>query len=440
MDGRPRKRETDVTPAAARHKSPQCSGGRVGPAVAATPAKRLSAPIGGPLLARMLRTRIRRGDLRLRFPDGQVQVFGDATGPTIRAHVPDPVWCLRLATDPAMALGDAYMAGALVMEEGQVSDLTDLLGANAVRRPAVAAPPSARWWRDRREQWNDRRESRRNVAAHYDLSLDFYARFLDEDLQYSCAYFIRPGMSLEAAQLAKKRHLAAKLLLNPGQRVLDIGCGWGGLAMTLAEENRVRVDGVTLSGEQLEVATRRVRERNLLQCVRLSLIDYRDLDGPYDRIISVGMFEHVGRPHYRAYFDQLRRLLTDDGVAVIHTIGRADGPGFTQPWIARRIFPGGYIPALSEIVRAVEDAGLIITDIEVLRLHYAETLRHWRERFLARRDEIEAMYDDRFCRMWEFYLAVSETAFRRRDHSVFQIQLARRIDAVPLTRDYLAGI
>ncbi|MEO8115601.1 MAG: cyclopropane-fatty-acyl-phospholipid synthase family protein, partial [Phenylobacterium sp.] len=280
--------------------------------------------------------------------------------------------------------------------------------------------------------------ARRNVAHHYDLSVDFYRRFLDPDLQYSCGYFPTPQTSLEEAQAAKKRHLAAKLLIQPDHRVLDIGCGWGGLALTLAQETGALVEGITLSTEQLAAARARAAAQGLDARARFSLVDYRDVAGPYDRIVSVGMFEHVGRPNFQTYFDQVARLLDDDGVAVIHSIGRSEGPGFTQPWIAKYIFPGGYIPALSEVMAAIERAGLIVTDIEILRLHYAETLRCWRERFQAQRAEIAVLYDERFCRMWEFYLSVSEIAFRYRGHMVFQLQLAKRIDTVPLTRDYIA--
>jgi len=226
-------------------------------------------------------------------------------------------------------------------------------------------------------------------------------------------------------------------MIQPGQTVLDIGCGWGGLGLTLAQETGAEVEGVTLSTEQLATARARAECAGLANRARFSLTDYRDVQGPYDRIVSVGMFEHVGRPNFQAYFDQVARLLKDDGVAVIHSIGRYDGPGFTQPWIAKYIFPGGYIPALSEVLPAIERAGLMVTDIELLRLHYAETLRCWRERFMAQRAEIAQIYDERFCRMWEFYLCVSEIAFRYRGHMVFQLQLTKKIDAAPLTRDYI---
>jgi cyclopropane-fatty-acyl-phospholipid synthase len=357
----------------------------------------------------------------------------------VALRIADARWLARIAGNPSLGLGEAYMEGGLVLETGDIYELADLIGRNAKLRPLKPAGALERWWLDRRLQANARRAARRNVAHHYDLSVDFYRRFLDPDLQYSCAYFPHPGASLDEAQAAKKRHLAAKLLLRPGLKVLDIGCGWGGLALSLARATGVEVEGVTLSSEQLATARARAERAGLAGRARFSLTDYRDVTGQYDRIVSVGMFEHVGRPNYQAYFDQLAKLLADDGVALLHSIGRADGPSFTQPWIAKYIFPGGYIPSLSEVLPHVERAGLIVTDIEILRLHYAETLKAWRGRFQANRAEVAQLYDERFCRMWEFYLAISELAFRYRGHFVFQMQLAKRIDAAPITRDYIAG-
>ena len=382
---------------------------------------------------------IREGDLRVRMPSGEVLTLGDGSGPPVALHITSRRWLMRLALNPSMALGEGYMDGGVILDRGSMHDLVDLIGRNARYRPLKRASGLSRWWLDRRLHANSRAAARRNVAHHYDLSVDFYRRFLDPDLQYSCAYFERPGMSLDAAQTAKKRHLAAKLLLARGQKVLDIGCGWGGLGLSLARAADVEVDGITLSTEQLATARWRAEGSGLNGRARFSLTDYRDVEGPYDRVISVGMFEHVGRPNYQTYFNQIARLLKDDGVAVVHSIGRADGPALTEPWIAKYIFPGGYIPSLSEVLPCVERAGLIVTDIEILRLHYAETLRCWRERFMARRGEIERMYDARFCRMWEYYLCVSEMAFRYRGHMVWQMQLAKRVDTVPITRDYMAG-
>ena len=381
---------------------------------------------------------IREGDLMVRLPGGREFTLGDGSGPPVAVRIVTPRWLARIAANPSMGLGEAYMEGGLVLESGAIHDLADLIGRNAKHRPLRRASALWRWWLDRRLMANARRAARRNVAHHYDLSVDLYRRFLDPDMQYSCAYFPHPGASLEEAQAAKKRHLAAKLLLQPGQKVLDIGCGWGGLALSLARAAQVEVDGITLSTEQLATAKARAEAAGLAGRARFSLTDYRDVRGRYDRIVSVGMFEHVGRPNYQVYFDQMAKLLKDDGVAVLHSIGRADGPAFTQPWIARYIFPGGYIPSLSEVLPCVERAGLMVTDIEILRLHYAETLKAWRERFAAHRAEIAALYDERFCRMWEFYLALSEIAFRYRGHFVFQMQLAKKVDAAPITRDYIA--
>jgi cyclopropane-fatty-acyl-phospholipid synthase len=388
-------------------------------------------------LQSFLRKVVREGALTVRLPDGTAWDLGDGGGPPITVAITSARWVTRLALNPSLAFGEAYMNGGLVLERGGIYDLVDLIGRNAKYRPLKRAGALERWWLDRLLQANQRVAARRNVHHHYDLSVDFYRRFLDPDMQYSCAYFADPGVSLEEAQLAKKRHIAAKLLLGPDHRVLDIGCGWGGLALTLAKETGALVDGVTLSTEQLATAQARAEAAGLASRARFSLTDYRDVQGPYDRIVSVGMFEHVGRPNFRAYFDQIARLLNDDGVAVIHSIGRYEGPSFTQPWIAKYIFPGGYIPAMSEVLACVERAGLMVADVEVLRLHYADTLRAWRERFTAQRAEIAELYDERFCRMWEFYLCLSEIAFRHRGHMVFQLQLVKKVDAVPVTRDYI---
>ncbi|MDB5453195.1 MAG: cfa2 [Caulobacteraceae bacterium] len=388
-------------------------------------------------LARMLGRIVQTGSLTVLLPDAASVVVGDGavTGAvTVRIRDHGTLW--RLALNPDLALGEAYMDGGLTVERGTIFDLLDLMARNLAARPKRRPGPYAKLKR-LREQANGRTAARRNVAHHYDLSLDLYRRFLDEDLQYSCAYFEQPDMTLEEAQAAKKRHLAAKLLLQPDQRVLDIGCGWGGLALTLAEDSGVQVTGITLSREQLAAARSRAQGRRLTDRVEFHLQDYRDVQGPFDRIVSVGMFEHVGVPNYQAYFDAIARLLTEDGVAVVHAIGQVEITEGTQPWIGKYIFPGGYTPALSEVLPAIERAGLQVTDIEILRLHYAETLKAWRARFAARRGEIAAHYDERFCRMWEFYLSLSEVGFRHRGCMVFQIQLSKRIDAVPLTRDYM---
>jgi cyclopropane-fatty-acyl-phospholipid synthase len=327
------------------------------------------------------------------------------------------------------------------VEEGSIADLLAIvLGQSTDGMPPNWARPqwTLRYLHRRLQQFNRPTRARRNVAHHYDLDGRLYSLFLDADRQYSCAYFETPDQSLDDAQLAKKRHLAAKLLLKSGQRVLDIGCGWGGLALYLGEFCQSRVTGITLSREQWQRAGERAAERNLAGPVEFRMQDYRDLHDSFDRIVSVGMFEHVGVGFYDAYFRKCAELLSNDGVMLLHSIGRSEGPNVTNPWIAKYIFPGGYIPALSEVLPAIERAGLLITDIEIQRLHYAETLRAWRERFLAHREEAERIYDRRFVRMWEFYLAASEMAFREQAMMVMQIQLAKRQDVVPITRDYIA--
>jgi cyclopropane-fatty-acyl-phospholipid synthase len=396
------------------------------------------------MIERLLRRFIKVGRLTVIEANGRQAEYGDGSGPPVTVRL-KPGAAFKLARKPTLALGECYMDGSLVLEQGGVYDLLDLVGRNFAHDPERNGKRPL--WRRfvfamqrRLSQINDRVSARKNVAHHYDLSYDLYRRFLDADMQYSCAYFADPGMTLEQAQAAKKAHIAAKLLLGPGQRVLDIGCGWGGLGLSLADAApAARVHGITLSREQLAVAQRRAEEGGVDDRVRFELCDYRDVEGPFDRIVSVGMFEHVGRPNYQAYFDRIAELLTDDGVALVHSIGRREEPSITNPFIAKYIFPGGYIPSLSEVLPAIERAGLFVTDLEILRLHYAETLKEWRRRFTAQRAEIAQLYDERFCRMWEFYLASSEIAFRHAGHMVFQVQLSRRIDAVPLTRDYIAS-
>ena len=386
-------------------------------------------------LQTVLQNLAREGDLTLKLPGGRELKLGDGAGPKLVARITSAAWAARIAAKPGLGVGEAYMDGGLVIEQGEIDQLIDLIGANAKYKTSRRGP-LRRWLRRTLREANDRVKSLRNVAHHYDLSYELYRRFLDEDMQYSCAYFERPDMTLEEAQLAKKRHIAAKLALKPGQSVVEIGCGWGGLALTLVEESGVEVDAITLSVEQLKVAQARAEAKGLSQKARFSLTDYRDLKGTYDRVLSVAMFEAVGRPHYQEYFDGVARLMKDDGVALIHSIGRPE-PGVTNAWIDKYIFPGGYSPALSEVLPAIERAGLIVTDVEILRLHYAETIRHWRDRFAARRAEIAELYDERFCRMFEFYLGVAEQSFRHRRQFIFQIQLAKRVDALPITRDYI---
>lgn len=392
------------------------------------------------LLSRILESALTHGRLTLIDPQGHAHRLGPGGGPEVAIQLRDPSLPRRLLLQPELAAGEAYMDGRLTIEQGTLRDFLALANqcAEAIaRRPlqrvlaAVSRP--LRWL----HQFNPSARAQRNIAHHYDLSDALYALFLDKDWQYSCAYFPHGDETLEQAQALKKRHIAAKLLLQPGMRVLDIGSGWGGLALDLARNDSVDVTGLTLSAEQLKVARARAESEGLAPQVRFALRDYREEPGRYDRIVSVGMFEHVGVDHYRNFFRALGRMLAPDGVALVHAIGRADPPGDTNAWTRKYIFPGGYCPALSEVLAAVEHSGLWVTDVEILRLHYAETLRHWFERFQAQRERAKALYDERFCRMWEFYLAGAEMGFRHGRLMVFQLQLAHRPDAVPLTRDYL---
>jgi cyclopropane-fatty-acyl-phospholipid synthase len=387
----------------------------------------------------LLRGMIKRGALSVIYQGGARRDYGDGAGPRVVARLSNR-GARKIVAKESLGVGEAYMDGDLVLEEGEIWDLLELAGKNLERRPNGRVSPAAQGLRAlRRRLWrgNDRAAARRNVAHHYDLSADLYRRFLDADLQYSCAYFAHPGMSLEEAQDAKRAHIAAKLRLAAGQSVLDMGCGWGGLALEIAGRHGASVTGVTLSAEQLAAATQRAEAARLQERARFSLIDWRDVAGTFDRIVSVGMFEHVGAPHYNAFFRRVGALLADDGVAVIHSICRPDGAGSGDPFIRKYIFPGGYIPRLSQVTAAVERAGLMITDVEILRLHYAQTLRCWRERFTAQREDIARIYDERFCRMWEYYLASCEMGFRFNGLFVFQVQIAKRLDALPITRDYM---
>jgi len=391
------------------------------------------------LLDILLRRIVLRGSLQLIDADGIAHGYGDGGPPRVSVRLADRRLERQLVRDPPLALGEAYMHGRLQMVEGGIYDFLELILSNLESEPLPSWTKSfnaARYLLRRLRQFNPSGRARRNVAHHYDIDGAIYDLFLDSDRQYSCGYFTE-GADLEEAQLAKKRHLAAKLAIEPGQRVLDIGSGWGGLGLYLAKAAHCDVTGVTLSNEQLKVSRERAAREGLNRAVHFEFKDYRKVEGRFDRIVSVGMFEHVGVNHYGAYFRKLRNLLNDDGVALIHTIGRAEPPTATNPFIAKYIFPGGYIPALSEMVASIERSGLVITDLEILRLHYAETLRAWRERFVANWDKAAAIQDETFCRMWEFYLAASETAFRYQKLVVFQVQLTKRIKSLPITRDYM---
>lgn len=390
------------------------------------------------LLQFLLRTFLRRGAFRLTTSRGTTFTFGDGTGRPVAVRFTTRAAEWGILLDPELKLGEAYMDGTFVVEEGSIADVLAVALGQGSEVPHWARLQAwLRYIARRINQFNPRPRSRRNVAHHYDLDGRLYSLFLDADRQYSCAYFEMPETTLDDAQLAKKRHLAAKLLVDRDQRVLDIGCGWGGLGLYLAEVGGADVTGITLSREQHAVANERAMEKGLSARARFNLQDYRDVPGPFDRIVSVGMFEHVGVGHYDAFFKKCAQLLKDDGVMVLHSIGRSEGPGVTNPWINKYIFPGGYIPSVSEAMAAVERAGLLVCDIEILRLHYAETLKAWRERFLVHREEAERLYDQRFVRMWEFYLAASEMSFREQNMMVFQIQLTKRQGVVPMTRDYI---
>jgi len=392
------------------------------------------------MLVRLLKRLVRTGSLRLIDGRGKIHIFGDGSAPRVALRLHK--WWLeyKLAAYPSLYLGEAYADGALTFEEGALSDLLDLLARNY---DDIRAHPLIRAI-DRVElllrPYNSIVAARRNVAHHYDLSGRLYELFLDSDLQYSCAYFETGRESLDQAQTKKKSHIARKLLLDrPGLSVLDIGCGWGGLALYLARTAGSDVTGITLSEEQYKTATARALKEGLPNSARFELRDYRQVAGRFDRIVSVGMFEHVGKAHYREFFRRLSGLLTDDGVALVHTIAWTHDLGPINPFIRKYIFPGAELSSLPEILAAVERSGLIVSDVEILRQHYAITLHHWRLRFESNRAKIIALYDERFFRTWQYYLASSETFFRHGKMAVLQIQLAKNAARLPITRDYMYG-
>jgi cyclopropane-fatty-acyl-phospholipid synthase len=392
------------------------------------------------LIEGMLKRLITVGELTLIDARGRRHVFSGSPGRHVVVRIHDEATERAIALRPDPAVGEAYMDGRLTIEEGNLFDFV-MLGMENVQ--CAGHGQLVRWLEATNQllrplhTWNTRRRARRNVAHHYDLSDELYRLFLDEERQYSCAYLPSGREDIERAQRLKELHIASKLLLEPGMRVLDIGSGWGALGIHLARNYDVDVTGVTLSTEQCRWSNERARQLGLDRRVRFLLQDYREVEGEFDRIVSVGMFEHVGLAQYRTMFRKMRDLMKPDGVALLHSIGRSAGPGYTSPFIRKYIFPGGYIPALSEVVPAIEKARLWITDVEILRLHYAETLKLWRQRFYEHWDRAKALYDERFCRMWEFYLVGSEAFFRVQDGMNFQIQFAAERDAVPLTRDYM---
>ncbi|MCM2440774.1 class I SAM-dependent methyltransferase [Agrobacterium vitis] len=391
----------------------------------------------------MLMRIIRKGTLEVIGADGQMQRFGDGSGPPIAIHFFDDQAEDEIYRDAQLKLGEIYMQGRMAFEKGDIYDLLALVKTNTL----VSDLTFPMVWRGLLRVVAAKvrgalpvNRNQRNVAHHYDLSAKLFDLFLDEDWQYSCAYFNPPGISLEEAQLAKKRHIAAKLMAEPGQRVLEIGSGWGGMGIYLAETCGVDVSGITLSEEQLKVSRERARKRGLDERLRFDLQDYRTLKAqPFDRLVSVGMFEHVGPTHYLHYFRKVHELMQDDGVMILHSIGQPYPALYNNPFFEKYIFPGGYIPSFAEVLPAIEKSGLLVADCEILPMHYAHTLRHWRERFLARREEAARLYDERFVRMWEFYLAGSEMAFTHEDFFIFQLQITKKRMSVPDNRDYIAG-
>ena len=397
------------------------------------------------LLRRFLRKSVSTGSLTVRFADGTLETYGNGQDPKASVTLHDPALPGKILRSPDLAVGEAYMDGRLTIEDDDLYGFLSIgilnLGRNSGRFDNPA--PGARMLKGlshlkrRLSQYNPMGKAQQNVAHHYDLSDDLYDLFLDEGRQYSCGYYKTENDTLEQAQAQKKELIAKKLMLEPDMLVLDIGCGWGGLALTLAKDYGVKVVGVTLSVEQHKYAVSKAEEDGFSDRVEYRLQDYRLVEETFDRIVSVGMFEHVGVPHYGEYFGAIRNLLRPDGVALVHTIGRCAPPNVTSPWIAKYIFPGGYVPAMSEVVKVIETENLVTADIEIWRMHYAETLKDWRIRFDANEDKVRGIYDERFCRMWRYYLIASELTFRLDRQAVFQFQLTHNQTAVPVTRDYL---
>lgn len=392
------------------------------------------------IFAGFLSSLIKSGSMQIETASGRTFKVGDGSGEEVCIRFCDTAAQWALMRDPGLRFGELYMDGRVKVERGTLYDVLAIASRNVPQLGQFSWVRGIEMFRSALAKLRTRNNllrARRNVSHHYDLDRRLYELFLDSDRQYSCAYFEHPSAGLDEAQLAKKRHIAAKLIIEPGDRVLDIGSGWGGMALYLARYCGAKVMGITLSREQLAVSQERAIEGSQSALIDFRLQDYREVDERFDRIVSVGMFEHVGVMYYDTFFRQIAKLLDTDGIALIHTIGAVHSPLPPDPWVSKYIFPGGYIPSLSEITPSIERAGLLVTDIEVLRLHYAETLKLWRERFLARRAEAAALYDERFCRMWEYYLAGAECGFRYLGQVVFQIQIAKKVASVPLTRDYI---
>ena len=382
---------------------------------------------------------IRKGNLTWIQHDGHVHHYGDGSGELIKIRTTKDFSEINLLLNPSLQFGESYMNGSLIIEEGRIHDLLKLLFSNSkidVDHWIMDVSRAVRFVLNKFNVGNYLSKSKKNVAHHYDLSDQLYDLFLDKDRQYSCAYFNSPNDTLDQAQTNKKELIAKKLLLEKGQNVLDIGCGWGGMASFLSKRSEVNVKGITLSEEQIQYANKR-KQTESLHNVEYKLQDYRKVNETYDRIVSVGMFEHVGTKHYQDFFNKVYDLLNDTGVALIHTIGRLSKPSTNDPWIEKYIFPGGYIPALSETVSKIEKSGLSMTDIQILKFHYAETLKRWRYNFYDNIDKVKEIYDEKFCRMWDFYLSSSQASFEESTLVVFQLQLSKNKKTVPDKRDYM---
>ncbi len=395
------------------------------------------------LFSSMIKRAVRKGTLVVCYPSGIEEKYGDGNEPTATIHLKDKQAVRAIYTDPALQFAEMYMDGRMLVGDGDLDSFLQIVKINGAKKFATTPAVLLTLWRMVDRFWRRRiaRETaQRNVAHHYDLDERLFRLFLDDDLQYSCAYFVNSGVSLEEAQDAKKCHIAAKMLLKPGQRVLDIGCGWGGTGLFLAQKFNVDVTGITLSTEQQRVAQRRAQELGLQDRVRFDLCDYRAVEGTFDRLVSIGMFEHVGPQNFLSYFRAAKRLMEVDGVFVLHSIGRAKPNASDPPFIEKYIFPNAHIPALSETLLAIERSGLLVKDIEILTYHYADTLKLWRERFHANRSQVLELYDERFFRMWDLYLATSEVSFRYGKLFNFQIQIVKKQSTSQPKRDYISAV
>ena len=391
-------------------------------------------------LIQSLKKFIVTGRLIIRFANGNVQEFGEETSNPVVVSLVTNNLPRKLTINPELTLGEEYSHGNLTIENDDLFGFLKILASNATAQQNHWLTKLVKLRQNAFRNFIQRNKlltAKSNVAHHYDLSPTLYEMFLDRDKNYSCAYFQSDEDTLEEAQQNKKNHIAKKLMLKPNMRVLDIGCGWGGMSLYLAREYDVNVLGITLSKEQKMVCEHRAEEEGLSQKVEFKLMDYREDVGKFDRVVSIGMFEHVGAPNYNRYFKEIVQKLSDNGIALIHTIGRSAPPGGTNPWINKYIFPGGYIPAMSEVLESLEKHNFYVTDIEVLRVHYAKTLKQWHENFKKNENKIRELYDDKFCRMWRYYLIASEISFRYYQYVVFQFQISKQLESLPLTRKYL---